>query len=92
MRALTTAESASTISIKYIRKTFKVGKSDYKMSQTALIASVGRGENITLQDLNGRHPGWVCICRPHLRDAWNGRVAHWICLQPLPASMPQAQP
>lgn len=36
---------------------------------------------MTLQDLKGRHPGRVCICRPHLRDAENGQVVSWICLQ-----------
>ncbi len=33
------------------------------------------------QDLRREHPGKVCLCRPHLRDAKSHRVLSWICLQ-----------
>ncbi len=36
---------------------------------------------MTIQDLKDRHPGRVCVCRPHLRDDKSGRVVSWICLQ-----------
>lgn len=36
---------------------------------------------MTLKAMKREHPGRVCICRPHLRDAGNGRVVSWICLQ-----------
>lgn len=36
---------------------------------------------MTFQDLKRRHPGRVCICRPHLRDSGNGQVVSWICLR-----------
>ena len=36
---------------------------------------------MTLKAMKREHPGRVCICRPHLRDAGSGRVVSWICLQ-----------
>ncbi len=36
---------------------------------------------MTFQDLKRKHPGKVCICRPHLRDAGSGQVVSWICLR-----------
>ena len=36
---------------------------------------------MTFQALKREHPGRVCICRPHFRDASSGRVVSWICLR-----------
>lgn len=36
---------------------------------------------MTFKVLKREHPGRVCICRPHLRDAASGRVVSWICLR-----------
>jgi len=36
---------------------------------------------MTFQALKREHPGRVCVCRPHIRDAVSGRVVSWICLQ-----------
>ncbi len=36
---------------------------------------------MTFQALKREHPGRVCVCRPHIRDAGSGRVTSWICLQ-----------
>lgn len=36
---------------------------------------------MTFQALKREHPGKVCLCRPHLRDAGSGQVTSWICLQ-----------
>lgn len=36
---------------------------------------------MTFQALKRAHPGQICVCRPHIRDAANGQVVSWICLQ-----------
>ena len=36
---------------------------------------------MTFQTLKREHPGKICICRPHLRDAGSGKVVSWICLR-----------
>lgn len=36
---------------------------------------------MTFQALKREHPGRVCLCRPHLRDAGSGQVTSWVCLQ-----------
>lgn len=36
---------------------------------------------MTFKALKREHPGRVCVCRPHLRDASNNRVVSWICLR-----------
>lgn len=36
---------------------------------------------MTFRALKREHPGRVCICRPHLRDASSNQVVSWICLQ-----------
>jgi len=39
---------------------------------------------MTFQALKREHPGRVCVCRPHVRDAGSGQVTSWICLQTFP--------
>ena len=36
---------------------------------------------MTFQTLKREHPGKICICCPHLRDAGSGKVVSWICLR-----------
>ncbi len=36
---------------------------------------------MTFQALKRKHPGRVCVCRPHVRDAGSGQVVSWICLR-----------